>query len=66
MSGLFASIAIVLLCCFLTVECADSVCATKARKMGFAYEYGWGQGCMIRVNQHWVPIESYRVVGEAP
>lgn len=51
-----------LLLLFLSYGCEESSCSAKARKMGFHFDYGLMQGCMIRVESQWVPIESYRTV----
>lgn len=36
-------------------------CRARAEMMEFNYSYGVFQGCMIRVQEVWVPIENYRV-----
>lgn len=66
MIQVFISALVVLVCIFLVGALNDNSCAVQARRMGLEQEYGWSEGCMIRVNQQWVPIDNYRVVGEAP
>jgi hypothetical protein len=41
----------------------EAACSSKAGKMGFKSDYGPVQGCMIQVEKHWIPIESYRTIG---
>ncbi len=37
-------------------------CESKAGKMALPYSYGLIEGCMVQVDGHWVPLESYRVI----
>lgn len=37
-------------------------CSAKAQKMGFECDWGFVQGCMIKVNEKWMPMNSYRVI----
>lgn len=37
-------------------------CKAKAEKMGFECDWGFVQGCMIKVNGKWMSMESYRVI----
>lgn len=35
-------------------------CEAKADVMGLQHQFGLLEGCMIKVDKRWVPIESYR------
>lgn len=37
-------------------------CEAKADKMGYDMDYGPVQGCMVHVDDRWLPIESVRVI----
>lgn len=39
-------------------------CEARAAAMRFESDYGPLQGCMIKVGERWIPIESYRVIPE--
>ena len=42
---------------------AAASCASQAAKMGFRYEWGAMQGCMIEPQPgKWVPLRNYRVL----
>jgi hypothetical protein len=46
---------------------ADSAtCHSAASKMEFAGSWGPMQGCMISVDDKWMPISSYKVVKVRP
>lgn len=64
--NLLGSLLLLFLFAFFMYGWNSSSCETRAEKMGFQSEYGWQEGCMIRVKDRWIPIESYRTVGEAP
>ena len=40
----------------------EAQCKAKAEKMGFECDWGFIQGCMIKVNGKWMSMESYRVI----
>lgn len=50
---------------FITLLCWPLLaldCRVKANVMGLERSYGPIQGCMIKVNGKYIPLESYRVV----
>lgn len=51
---------------FLGVYCVapEFACSSKASQMGFKYDYAPFQGCMIKVENKWIPLESYRTLGD--
>ena len=39
-------------------------CKAQAEKMDVPYDYELFQGCMIKVNNTWVPLDNYRYFGD--
>lgn len=59
--GLMVTIAFVV---GLSYVIALPPCEAKAKRMGLRYEYGLLEGCMVKVDNRWIPLDSYRVVAE--
>ena len=45
----------------LAVFLKSTSCSEVGRRMGVSYEYSYFSGCMINVNDHWIPLDSYYV-----
>jgi hypothetical protein len=38
------------------------MCANTSEKMGYEYSYSMKTDCMIKVDGHWIPMDSLRVL----
>jgi hypothetical protein len=64
MAGFIASMVACVVIFLITVGFSEYGCDSKAKMMGFKYDYGPIQGCMIKVESKWIPIESYRTLND--
>lgn len=58
------SIVLALVCIPAGCALMEYSCGSRAEKMGFRGDWGPIQGCMVKVDRQWIPIESYRVLAE--
>ena len=60
-----AIIATVYFVLFMIAFAIESMsCKAIGERMGVPYDYSLFSGCMIEVNGHWIPLESYYVKEE--
>lgn len=57
--GLMLSIAAIV---GLSYVLSSIPCEAKAERMGLQHDYGLLEGCMVKVDNRWVPLDSYRTV----
>jgi hypothetical protein len=68
MNDLIIFILMMLVICGLVIGGAylweSTSCEQQANQMGFSHNYNLVKGCMIKVNQTWVPLDNYRYFGD--
>ena len=62
LSWAIISMLVLALLTVVTYVPASISCDSRATKMGMPFSYGLLEGCMVRVEGRWVPIEAYRVI----
>lgn len=61
----FASFLVILICfvlCFLFNILLSNVCTVTTKIMNKDSSYTFMTGCMIKVNNEWLPIDNYRKI----
>lgn len=46
--------------CFAGCALTEYGCSSRAKKMGLESEWGPVQGCMVKTQKRWLPIEALR------
>lgn len=68
LAEMYAAIFVVGICLFMVLSVVALAgarnrwkCRESADAMGVPWSFGYGKGCMIRIDQRWIPFESFRV-----
>jgi hypothetical protein len=64
MAVFIASVVSVVVVMLITAGIGEWTCSSMSDKMGFKSDYGFVQGCMIKVDSRWIPLESYRTLND--